>query len=354
MRRLWVFALSVASARAQGAFDCASLCEGFSCDSYSPQTCDAALSEFGCACAGCACDVARNGTNATNATVLRAAAEAVLGSIVDVAAATPELSSLVAAVAAAGLVGALAGDGPFTVLAPTNAAFEAVDLAALSDDELVDVLLYHVVPGVHAAADLAGVDGLETLYGQDVGVDVAEDGAVTFGGAATVVIADVEASNGVVHVREEEQVVGHLGAELQQRLDGQLHAVVDAVDEGADRVFQRRLTVAVLRVDVGAGGLKAAQSRNAPIFLRTSRVQAAQGVHEGCLPPPDANFSSVVRGHVVPMPYAPEHLYEVLAFRRALAHAGRPAAAAAAHAARIRGARVPHPPRPPPDRVGAQ
>ena len=200
MRRLWVFALSVASARAQGAFDCASLCEGFSCDSYSPQTCDAALSEFGCACAGCACDVARNGTNATNATVLRAAAEAVLGSIVDVAAATPELSSLVAAVAAAGLVGALAGDGPFTVLAPTNAAFEAVDLAALSDDELVDVLLYHVVPGVHAAADLAGVDGLETLYGQDVSVDVAEDGAVTFGGAATVVIADVEASNGVVHV----------------------------------------------------------------------------------------------------------------------------------------------------------
>ncbi|KAH8078212.1 hypothetical protein JL720_9892 [Aureococcus anophagefferens] len=72
------------------AFDCASLCAGFSCDSYSPQTCDAALSEFGCACAGCACDIVRNGTNATNATVLRAAAEAVLGSIVDVAAAAPD------------------------------------------------------------------------------------------------------------------------------------------------------------------------------------------------------------------------------------------------------------------------
>ncbi|KAH8095057.1 hypothetical protein JL720_2330 [Aureococcus anophagefferens] len=285
MRRLWVFALSVASARAQGAFDCASLCAGFSCDSYSPQTCDAALSEFGCACAGCACDVVRNGTNATNATVLRAAAEAVLGSIVDVAAATPS-SSLVAAVAAAGLVGALAGDGPFTVLAPTNAAFAAVDLAALSDDELVDVLLYHVAPG-------------------DVSVDVADDGAVTFGGAATVVIADVEASNGVVHVidavllpfaaRAAHGGADDAAADIQRRADG--HGVLGAcaADSGAalgDRLAADRGVTRYVRAAAPAfqdveEAVDAAFTRR-PTAPRSSRRRALDLAADAVVAPPDA------------------------------------------------------------------
>merc|ERR1719469_1831873 len=126
--------------------------------------------------------------------------------IVQLAQATTDLSTLVAALTAAELVATLSGAGPFTVFAPTNAAFTAIDdvvtdlLKAENKADLVNVLTYHVVPGKKMAADLS--DGMElatVLADGKLSVAVAGD-TVTIGGVATVATADVEASNGVVHI----------------------------------------------------------------------------------------------------------------------------------------------------------
>lgn len=142
-----------------------------------------------------------------------------LQSIVDIAVATDDLSLLVGALvqADAGLVEVLSGDGPFTVFAPTNAAFAAL-LDALGDDYnsladfdtedekalLVKVLTYHVVAGTAAfSTDLADGQQIETFQGESVGINI-KDGTVHVEDAtdtnATVTTADVEASNGVVHI----------------------------------------------------------------------------------------------------------------------------------------------------------
>lgn len=127
--------------------------------------------------------------------------------IVDTAVAAGEFETLAAALEAADLVEALKGDGPFTVFAPTDDAFGALPegtvdtlLEEENADQLNAVLTYHVVPGEYLAADLeAGEYELETLQGSTVDVVVGDDGAVTVDGA-NVTTADVEASNGVIHI----------------------------------------------------------------------------------------------------------------------------------------------------------
>ena len=125
--------------------------------------------------------------------------------IVALASATPELSTLVSAVQAAELVETLQGEGPFTVFAPTDEAFAAVGqdtldtlLAPEGKDQLTDVLTYHVVSGELTAADLEDGQELTTVQGATLPVSV--DGDQVRVGDATVAMADVEASNGVVHV----------------------------------------------------------------------------------------------------------------------------------------------------------
>ncbi len=129
--------------------------------------------------------------------------EASVGTIVEVASANPDFSTLVAAVDAAGLVETLNGEGPFTVFAPTNAAFAALPAGVLdalllpeNKDTLVKILTYHVVPGTVLAADIADGD-VATVEGQNVTLSTAN--GVTVNGA-NVVTADVLASNGVIHV----------------------------------------------------------------------------------------------------------------------------------------------------------
>jgi uncharacterized surface protein with fasciclin (FAS1) repeats len=129
------------------------------------------------------------------------AAEA--GTIVDVASANPDFSTLVAAVGAAGLAETLSGTGPFTVFAPTNAAFEALPAGVLdalllpeNKETLAKILTYHVVPGAVMAADVTDGD-VATVEGQNVTLSTAD--GVTVNGAK-VVQADVAASNGVIHV----------------------------------------------------------------------------------------------------------------------------------------------------------
>lgn len=126
--------------------------------------------------------------------------------IVDTAVAADDFNTLVAAVQAADLVDALKGEGPFTVFAPTDAAFAAlpegtVDTLLLPENQaqLQAVLTYHVVAGSYMSDIAAGSYDLETLQGSTVNVVVGEDGSVTVDGA-NVITADIEASNGVIHV----------------------------------------------------------------------------------------------------------------------------------------------------------
>ncbi|MGY6705512.1 fasciclin domain-containing protein [Roseinatronobacter sp.] len=122
--------------------------------------------------------------------------------IVDIAAGNEAFSTLVAAVTAAGLVDTLKGDGPFTVFAPTDDAFAALPegtVEALLDDipTLTAILTYHVVPGAVMSGDLSDGMMAETVNGQSVTIGVGD--TVTVDGA-TVIQADIEASNGVIHV----------------------------------------------------------------------------------------------------------------------------------------------------------
>lgn len=125
--------------------------------------------------------------------------------IVDTAVSNGSFNTLVAAVQAAGLVDTLKGAGPFTVFAPTDEAFAALPAGTVetllkpeNKDQLVAILTYHVVPGKVMAADVVGKQmGVTTVNGQEAEVNglsgVSIDGA-------KVVAADVEASNGVIHV----------------------------------------------------------------------------------------------------------------------------------------------------------
>lgn len=125
--------------------------------------------------------------------------------IVDLAVATDELSTLVTAVQAAGLVETLKSDGPFTVFAPTNAAFEALPEGVLdmllkpeNKDKLTAVLTYHVVPAEVMSGDLEDGMMAGTVQGSEAKITLMNGKAMVDG--ATVIMADVNASNGVVHV----------------------------------------------------------------------------------------------------------------------------------------------------------
>jgi uncharacterized surface protein with fasciclin (FAS1) repeats len=138
--------------------------------------------------------------------------EATEPDIVDTAVAAGDFTTLVSAVQAAGLEDTLRGEGPFTVFAPTDAAFEALPEGTVEtlleepEGDLADILTYHVVEGEVMAADVAGLDGQDvpTVNGATFTVNVADDGAVTLTDAAgnevAVTQTDIDAGNGVIHV----------------------------------------------------------------------------------------------------------------------------------------------------------
>lgn len=136
------------------------------------------------------------------------AAPAMAGShakdIVDTAVGAGSFTTLVAAVEAAGLVETLKGPGPFTVFAPTDAAFAALPAGTVEDllkpenkDKLAAILTYHVVPGKVMSTDLTEGQKAATVQGAEVTITL-EGGAKVNG--ATISQPDVEASNGVIHV----------------------------------------------------------------------------------------------------------------------------------------------------------
>ena len=149
---------------------------------------------------------------ATDAPVTTPAPATTDADIVDTAITAGDFTTLVAAVQAAGLEDTLRGDGPFTVFAPTDEAFAALPagtVETLLEDpagDLTDILTYHVVPGAVPAADVVGLDGeaVTTVNGAAITIGVADDGSVTLTDAAgndvAVVVTDVQANNGVIHV----------------------------------------------------------------------------------------------------------------------------------------------------------
>ena len=127
-------------------------------------------------------------------------------SIVDIAVADGRFKTLVAALQAADLVGTLQGAGPFTVFAPTDDAFAALPAGTLDSlllpenkQQLTDILLYHVVSGSVLAADVVGLSAAPTVLGKDITITV-KDGKVFLNDTIQVIITDIAASNGVIHV----------------------------------------------------------------------------------------------------------------------------------------------------------
>ncbi len=140
---------------------------------------------------------------ATTALAAPAAVHAQDMNIVETAVAAGNFETLVTAVEAAGLVETLSGEGPFTVFAPTDEAFAALPEGTVEGlledtDALTSILTYHVVPGAVMSGDLSDGMTAATVNGADVTISV--DMGTVMVNDATVTAADIEASNGVIHV----------------------------------------------------------------------------------------------------------------------------------------------------------
>ncbi|MDC8831076.1 fasciclin domain-containing protein [Alteromonas gilva] len=126
-------------------------------------------------------------------------------SVVSIAVDNPDFSTLVTALKAADLVGALQGDGPFTVFAPTNDAFAKLPAGTLESllkpenkAKLVEILTYHVVPGKVTAGQVVKLSTAETLQGGSIAISTSMGKVMVDN--ATVVATDIMGSNGVIHV----------------------------------------------------------------------------------------------------------------------------------------------------------
>jgi uncharacterized surface protein with fasciclin (FAS1) repeats len=138
--------------------------------------------------------------------LVRAEDKAAAKDVVDIAAGNPDFSTLVAAVKAAGLVETLKGKGPFTVFAPTNAAFDKLPKGTVetllkpeNKEKLVAVLTYHVVAGKVMAADALKLDKAKTVNGAEFTIGL-KDGKAYLNSTSQIVKTDIETSNGVIHV----------------------------------------------------------------------------------------------------------------------------------------------------------
>ena len=153
------------------------------------------------------CNAPKEQVEETTSDSTQVVAEEVSNTVVDIAIGSADHGTLVAAVTAAGLVETLSGTGPFTIFAPTNAAFDALPAGTVEDllkpenkEKLTAVLTYHVVAGNVMSSQLTDGQKVATLNGQELTVAI-KDGVVTINGTK-VIAADLAGSNGVIHVVE--------------------------------------------------------------------------------------------------------------------------------------------------------
>lgn len=211
-----------------------------------------------------------------------------VGSIAEIAAEAGTFNTLLAALDAAGLAETFAGEGEFTVFAPTDEAFAALPegtVEALLEDpqgQLTDILLYHVVEGAVPAEAVVSLDAAPTLLGQDVSITV-EDGRVFLNDTVEVVTTDIQASNGIIHV---------IDAVL---LPSERVTIVDAA------IADGRFTTLVAAVE--AAGLVDALSgeEELTVFAPTDEAFAAlpEGTVEALLEDPEGQLTDILLYHVV-------------------------------------------------------
>ena len=209
--------------------------------------------------------------------------------ITDIVVAGADFETLEAAVIAADLAATLAGPGPFTVFAPTDAAFAALPAGALDalladPDALADVLKYHVVAGRVDAAAVVGLDMATTLQGEDITIAVV-DGDVILNGSVKVTMTDVAADNGIIHV---------IDGVLLPPEEPASNTITDIVVAGAD--FET-LEAAVIAADLAA---TLAGPGPFTVFAPTDAAFAAlpAGALDALLADPDA-LADVLKYHVV-------------------------------------------------------
>lgn len=186
------------------------------------------------------------------------------GTIVDVASANPDFSTLVTAVKAAGLVETLSGKGPFTVFAPTNAAFAALPAgtldALLKDPKgaLTDILKLHVIAGAvdSKAATAAAGTNVDSLGGP-IAVELKGDKLLV--GGATVIKADIKASNGIIHVID--AVITKPAAAATAT------AETTVAEAAAPETTVAESTATPTKVNTGDDGLAAQSSRSTTLFV---------------------------------------------------------------------------------------
>ncbi len=206
--------------------------------------------------------------------------------VVDVVANSDDHTTLEAAVGAAGLAGVLSGVGPFTVFAPTDAAFAALpdgtvdDLLADPQGPLTDILLYHAVAGEVKSTDLSNGQFATTINGKDIVVTINDNGVYIDN--AQVTVADIETDNGVVHV-------------LDAVLLPSRTTVVDVVVNSDDHT--------TLEAAVGAAGLAGVLSGVGPftVFAPTDAAFAAlpAGTVDDLLADPQGALTDILLFHAV-------------------------------------------------------
>ena len=209
-------------------------------------------------------------------------AAAAAADIVDTAVAAGDFTTLVKAVQEAGLVDTLKGPGPFTVFAPTDAAFARLPAgtieALLADKEkLTAVLTYHVVSGAVSSADAAGLTTAKTVQGADLNITSA-DGSVKINDA-TVVKADIKATNGVIHVID--TVLPPARRDVSTGRDRARTGPLAAVRRGVSGVSERLVTG---QNPASAAGVAEAMAK----FLATSPDRTPRRV-------PFANFVRLIK-----------------------------------------------------------
>ena len=228
--------------------------------------------------------------------------------IVDTAVAAGSFTTLVAAVEAAGLVETLKGEGPFTVFAPTDDAFAALPAgtidALLADPagDLTQILLYHVVAGKVMSTDLSDGMTAPTVQGSDITITIA-DGAVKINDA-TVVTADIETSNGVIHVIDAvilppaEEAAEEAAAEATPAPAEEAAEMMDIVDTA---VAAGSFTTLVAAVE--AAGLVETLKGEGPftVFAPTDDAFAAlpAGTIDALLADPAGDLTQILLYHVV-------------------------------------------------------
>ncbi|MCA9954802.1 MAG: fasciclin domain-containing protein [Anaerolineales bacterium] len=220
-----------------------------------------------------------------------------MSTIVDIAVADGRFTTLVTAVQAAGLAETLSGEGPFTVFAPTDDAFAALpegtveSLLADPEGALTDVLLYHLVDGAVMAETVVTLDSATTLEGEDVTITV-EDGNVFLNDTVQVIITDIEASNGVIHVIDSVLLPPSMMAESEAEMAPSIAEI--AVADG-------RFTTLVAALDA-AGLVETLSAEGAfTVFAPTDDAFAAlpEGTVEALLEDPQGALTDILLYHVV-------------------------------------------------------